>query len=238
MALPKINETLNFSMTIPSTGEKVKYRPYLVKEEKILLQAHESGDQEACLSAMSDTISACLDQKAGIDVASLATFDLEYMYTQLRAKSVGETSSILIKCKSCEEHNEYVVDLEKLEVVVPPKSNSVVQVTESISVEMRYPTYGSMINGDISEATTDMNSAMNLIASSIVAVLQPDERTDASDVPQKEIMEFLGSMTGSQLALLTEFLGTMPALKHEAKFNCKKCGTENELQLKGLSDFF
>jgi DNA-directed RNA polymerase subunit M/transcription elongation factor TFIIS len=238
MALPKINETLNFSMTIPSTGEKVKYRPYLVKEEKILLQAHESGDYEACLSAMSDTISACLDQKAGIEVNSLATFDLEYMYTQLRAKSVGETSSILIKCKSCEEHNEYVVDLEKLEVVVPPKSNSVVQVTESISVEMRYPTYGSMINGDISEATTDMNSAMNLIASSIVAVLQPDERTDASDVPQKEIIEFLGSMTGSQLALLTEFLGTMPALKHEAKFNCKKCGTENELQLKGLSDFF
>ncbi len=238
MALPKVNETLNFSMTIPSTGERVKYRPYLVKEEKILLQAHESGDYEACLTAMSDTVSACLDQEAGIEVTSLATFDLEYMYTQLRAKSVGETSSILIKCKSCEEHNEYVVDLEELEVVVPPKSNSVVQITESISVEMRYPSYGSLIDGDISAAATDMNSAINLIASSIVAVLQPDERTDASDVPQKDIIEFLGSMTGSQLALLTDFLGDMPALKHEAKFNCNKCGTENELQLKGLSDFF
>jgi RNase P subunit RPR2 len=238
MALPKVNETLNFSMTIPSTGERVKYRPYLVKEEKILLQAHESRDHEACLSAMCDTISACLDQSAEIDVASLATFDLEYMYTQIRAKSVGETSNILIRCKSCEEHNEYSIDLEKLEVVVPNKTKSVVKITDSISVEMRYPSYGSMMTGDISAASTDMNSAMKLIASSIVAVLQPEERTDASEVPQEELIEFLSSMTGSQLALLTGFLGEMPALKHDVKFNCKKCGTENELELKGLSDFF
>lgn len=238
MALPKVNETLNFSMTIPSTGERVNYRPYLVKEEKLLLQAHESGDHDACLQAMCDTVDACLDQNAGVEVASLATFDLEYMYTQIRAKSVGETSNILIRCKSCEEHNEYSVDLESLVVDVPAKGRSVVKITDSISVEMRYPSYGSMIGGDIQAASNDMGSALKLIANCIVAVLQPEERIDASDVPQEELLEFLSSMTGSQLAKLTEFLGEMPALKHDAKFNCKKCGTENELQLKGLSDFF
>ena len=238
MALPKVNETLNFSMTIPSTGERVKYRPYLVKEEKILLQAHESGDQDACLQAMCDTVSSCLDANAGVDVAGLATFDLEYMYTQIRAKSVGETSNILIRCKSCEEHNEYSIDLEQLQVDVPSKSKSVVRVTDNISVEMKYPSYGSMMGGDISAANKDMGAALKLIANSIVAVLQPDSRTDASDVTQEELLEFLSSMTGSQLSKLTEFLGDMPALKHQAKFDCKKCGTENELELKGLSDFF
>jgi len=238
MALPRVNETLNFSMTIPSLGTKVKYRPYLVKEEKILLQAHESGDQDACLRAMCDTVAACLDENAKVDVPNLATFDIEYMYTQIRAKSVGETSNILISCKSCEEQNEYSVDLEALKVEVPKGGNSIVSITDTISVEMRYPSYASMIGGEILEANKDMGAALKLIANCIVAVLQPEDRTDAADVPQEELLEFLSSMTGSQLAMLTEFLGEMPALKHQAKFNCKKCGTENELELKGLSDFF
>ena len=88
MALPRINESLNFNMTIPSTGERVKYRPYLVKEEKVLLQAFESKDTEMCLQAMSDTIASCLDPNSNVDVSTLATFDIEYMFTQLRAKSV------------------------------------------------------------------------------------------------------------------------------------------------------
>lgn len=118
MALPRINETLNFTMTIPSSGEKVKYRPYLVKEEKVLLQAFESKDSKTCLEAMVDTIAACLDERAGVDVAKLATFDVEYMFTQLRAKSVGEISTILLGCSSCEERNEYDVNLETLEIEV------------------------------------------------------------------------------------------------------------------------
>jgi DNA-directed RNA polymerase subunit M/transcription elongation factor TFIIS len=238
MALPRVNETLNFIMTIPSLGQKVKYRPYLVKEEKILLQAHESGDHDACLRAMCDTVSACLDPDANINVTNLATFDIEYMYTQIRAKSVGETSTILISCKSCEDRNEYTVDLESLIVEVPKSKDNLITITDTISVEMRYPSYASMIGGEILEANKDMGAALKLIASCIVAVLQPEERTDAGDVPQEELLEFLSSMTGSQLAQMTEFLGEMPALKHQAKFNCKKCGTENELELKGLSDFF
>lgn len=239
MALPRVNETLNFNMTIPSTGERVKYRPYLVKEEKVLLQAFESKDTSMCLQAMSDTISSCLDPSANINVSDLATFDIEYMFTQLRAKSVGETSTIMIRCKNqeCKEANEYHIDLDTLNVEVP-KSKNIIKITDCISVEMRYPTYSTLLNGDVENAEKDMGSALKMICKSIVAVLTPNERIDARDQSEEELMEFIQSMTATQLKQLTSFLEGMPALKHDAVFNCKKCGTENELQLKGLSDFF
>ena len=113
MALPKINEHLNFTMTIPSLGKAVKFRQYLVQEEKILLQAFESKDTETCLRAMTDTLEATIDPREKINVSALATFDVEYMFTQVSAKSVGETSTILINCKKCDEQNEYQIDLVK-----------------------------------------------------------------------------------------------------------------------------
>lgn len=237
MALPRINETLNFTMTIPSTGQTVKYRPYLVKEEKVLLQAFESRDTEMCLQAMSDTIASCLDQDAGIHVPSLATFDIEYMFTQLRAKSVGETSTVLVSCKECDEQNEYSIDLEAIQVEVP-KNNNVIKLTDDISVEMTYPTYETLINGDAQNAEKDMGSALKVIAGSIKAVLTPEERIDARDQAEEEVLAFLQSMTANQLKLLTDFLENIPAMKHQIHFKCKKCGTDNEMELKGLSDFF
>lgn len=239
MALPRINETLNFNMTIPSTGERVKYRPYLVKEEKVLLQAFESKDTEMCLQAMSDTIASCLDPNSSVDISNLATFDIEYMFTQLRAKSVGETSTIMIRCKNqeCKEANEYNIDLDTLNVDVP-KGKELIKITDDISVEMCYPKYSTLVTGEVEDAEKDMGAALKLLSGCIVAVLTTEERIDARNQTEKELIEFLESMTATQLKGLTSFLENMPALKHDAKFNCKKCGTENELQLKGLSDFF
>ena len=239
MALPRVNETLNFTMTIPSTGQKVKYRPYLVKEEKILLQAFESKDTEMCLQAMSDTIASCLDQDAGVNVGRLATFDIEYMFTQLRSKSVGETSTILIRCKNqeCNHGNEYHIDLDALSVDVP-KGKNVIAITDNIAVEMRYPTYQSLATGDLDQGQQDMGAALSMLAKCISAVLTEDERIDVTTQSEEEVQEFIQSMTATQLKLLTGFLEDMPALKHTAQFKCEKCGTENELELKGLSDFF
>lgn len=237
MALPLVNETLKFSMTIPSTGQRVQYRPYLVKEEKILLQAFESKDTKMCLSAMIDTIKSCCIEAEDIDIARLATFDIEYMFTQLRAKSVGETSTIIIRCKECDESNEYVIDLDSLQVEMP-NGKPIVEVSKGISVEMSYPTYASIMTGDLLEAERDMSSAIKVIANSIKSVLTEKERIDARDCTEKELVEFVESMTASQLKGLTEFLENMPALKQQAEFKCKKCGEHNELELKGLSDFF
>lgn len=239
MALPRINETLQFSMTIPSTGETVKYRPYLVKEEKVLLQAFESRDTAMCLQAMSDTIAACLDPNANVDVSRLATFDIEFMFTQLRAKSVGETSTIVIRCKNkeCHHGNEFSIDLDALTVDVP-KGKNIIKITDNISVEMRYPTYDSLVSGDVENTQNDMNGALKLLCGCIAAVLTDEERIDTSGQSEEELMEFLQSMTATQMKSLTEFLQDMPALTHTAQFKCEKCGTDNELELKGLSDFF
>lgn len=237
MALPRINETLNFTMTIPSLGKTVKYRPYLVKEEKVLLQAFESKDTKTCLEAMVDTIGACLDPRENINVSKLATFDIEYMFTQLRSKSVGENSTIFISCKDCKEHNEYTIDLESLNVEMQNNDN-IVDITDSIRVEMKYPSYETMLSDDIINAQGDMSVAIDMIAASIEAIHTDQERFDCENQSEEEVKEFILSMTATQLQGLTDYLSNIPALKHNAKFNCIKCGVENELELKGLSDFF
>ena len=237
MALPRINDTLNFTMTVPSTGDRVKYRPYLVKEEKVLLQAFESGDVQTCLEAMIDTLDACIDEKQNIDIGSLATFDVEYMFTQVRSKSVGERSGIQIKCKSCEEPNGYSLDLDELKVEVSTTAN-LIKINDDISVEMKYPTYRSLIGSENGSEVTDTDTALKMLAASVDAVLTDDERIDCKDQSQEEMVDFLSSMTAGQLQKVSAFLEDMPALKHLAVFDCEKCGEHNELELKGLSDFF
>ena len=171
MALPKLNETLNMTMVIPSTKKRVKFRPYLVKEEKILLQAFESQNLQLILDTMCDTIESCLDPKENVQVSDLATFDVEYMFTQIRSASVGEHSTILSKCKNCETENPIKVDLSSLEVEVNDVDN-VIDITDDISVEMKYPTYHGIANPN-SEITdeNDPETIMNIVASSISAVL-------------------------------------------------------------------
>ena len=238
MALPKINETLNFSMKIPSTGKTVKYRPYLVKEEKVLLQAFESGDTKTCLEAMVDTLNACIDPKTKVSVDELATFDVEYMFTQVRSKSVGETSNIVVKCKECEGDNQYQVNLDDLKVEVKDV-DSVIDITDTISVKMKYPTYASILEGDVDKLSeSDTDTALDMISSSIETVMTEDEVIDCAGQTKEEMVEFVSSMTATQLQGISKFLENMPALKHEIHFDCEHCQTRNEVELKGLSDFF
>jgi len=238
MALPKINETLNFSMKIPSTGKTVKYRPYLVKEEKVLLQAFESGDTKTCLEAMVDTLNACIDSKSKFSVDELATFDVEYMFTQVRAKSVGETSNILVKCKECSKDNAVSVNLDELHIDVS-KADNVIDVTDSISVKMKYPTYGSILEGDVDKLQeSDTETALEMIASSIETVMTEDEVIDCATQDRAEMLEFVSSMTAGQLQGISKFLEDMPALVHDISFDCEHCAAKNEVQLRGLSDFF
>ena len=237
MALPRVNEVLKFTLTIPSTGQKVKYRPYLVKEEKVLLQAFESQDVKACLQAMSDTIEACLDDKKKIEVSKLPTFDLEYMFIQIRGKSVGESSDILVSCKECGEQNEYCIDLNDIKVQGDKKTSNVIDITDSIKVEVGYPSYEMMMNREDEDGTT-VDNALEILADTIEAVHTSEERITVREQPREELMEFLNSMTASQLKSLSEYIETMPKLKHDVNFKCKKCGTENSITLQGLTDFF
>ena len=241
MALPKINEHLKFTMEIPSTGKKVKYRPYLVKEEKILLQAFESQSMEVCLEAMCDTLESCIESKQKVDVASLPTFDLEYMFLQVRSKSVGETSDIMMKCKNedCKEENRVNVDLSAVEVDYN-RNDSFIEITDGIKIEMTYPRYKSLVGMQEEEGKEEVNmdGVVGLLRDCMVAVHTEDERIDCSEQSKEELDIFISSMTSTQLQKLTSFLENMPALKHDVAFKCTKCGTMNEVHLKGLADFF
>jgi nucleoid DNA-binding protein len=238
MALPRMNETLGLTMTIPSTSKKVKFRPYLVKEEKILLQAFESQDLNLILNTMCDTIESCLDESSNVSVADLATFDVEYMFTQIRSASVGENSTIVLKCEKCETDNNVSVDLSELKVDVSDV-DKVIELTDQVSVEMKYPSYrGITSEGNIVSEDTDPEQIISVLATSIDAVLTEDERIEISSQSPEEVKEFLNSLTTAQFQKLGTFLEEMPQLEHTAEFECSNCKTQNKLELKGLADFF
>ena len=238
MALPRINETLKFSLTVPSTGQTVKYRPYLVKEEKVLLQAFESQDLKMILTTMCDTISSCLDDREEVDVLDLATFDVEYMFLQIRASSVGENSTVVMKCKECETENPVSFDVSTIEVDVG-EVDSVVEITDEVSVEMQYPSYKGVATGATKEIDEkDPDSMIRMIADSIAAVLTEEERIDTSEIKAEEVVDFLDSLTANQFKKITDFLEGMPKLTHDVEFNCENCNHLNKAQLSGLADFF
>lgn len=245
MALPKLNQTLNFKMKIPSTGKTVKYRPYLVKEEKVLLQAYESGDTLTALESMVDTIAACVDPKEKLDVAALTTFDVEYMFLQVRSKSVGETSTIILRCDKCEHENPVKFTIDGIEVDMKDQDN-IIELNDDISVEMKYPSYQTLMKDDMianaenagEDGDVDAQTAFAMLAGSIAAVLTEDERIDLEDQSKEEVEEFLNSMTTAQLQSVAEFLENIPSLEHDVKYKCTECSEQNTVKLKGLADFF
>ena len=144
MALPKLNDTPKYSVTIPSTQATVRFRPFLVKEEKVLLLAMESDDSNDIILAILDTISACVADN--IDVKKLTTYDIEYLFTQIRSKSVGETTTVGIECESCKESNQVTVDINSIQVQGLDKVNYNISLSADMELELNHPTYTDIVN--------------------------------------------------------------------------------------------
>lgn len=232
MALPKLNDTPKYEITVPSTGQKVRYRPYLVKEEKVLMIAFETGDQKQTLRAIVDTLNTCIQDD--IDVNSLTTFDIEYLFTQIRSKSVGESATVLLVCDGCQHKNERSIEIGDIKVNTE-SVNKVIELTPSVSVQMKYPSYDDIQSSDLDG--DELEVGFSLVATCIDAILTEDERVSAKDVSKEELGEFIESMTQDQFKRIGEFLETMPAMTHVENFACEKCGTKNEVVLKGMQDF-
>ena len=230
MALPLLNDTPKYELKIPSTGKKVKFRPFLVKEEKVLLVAAESKDPNLMISTIIDTIKACVQSNVNVD--SLTTFDLEYLFIQLRAKSVGERAPLKIKCESCEAENDYEVDFDDIKCVVKQKDN-VIKLTDDISVEMKYPSYNELRDTDDEE-----EAGLNVLHSCISAVLTPDDRIDVADEPVESVKNFINSMTADQFKKISEFATNIPKVEYDIDFDCEKCGEHTHIELRGVQDFF
>jgi len=233
--LPKI-ATPKYDMIVPSTGESIKYRPYVVKEEKVLLIAMESQSDEGIETAVMDIISSCVESP--INMKSMTTFDIEFMFVNLRAKSVGEGIKVDPPCEHCEEVNKDLkIDLAK--VIVKGLEEDVdmhVKITDDISVDIQWPTMKNRLTEDDMKTGTD--TLINMVARSIGTIYSGEETFAASDSSKKELVEFVESLGSDQFNALLEKVSKAPELSYVLEFKCVSCKKDNKIELKGLSDFF
>jgi len=234
MALPKLVSS-KYTLTVTSTGEVVEYRPYLVKEEKVLMTAFESKDKSQMIAALRDTIAGCTEGKVNID--TLAIFDFEYIFLKLRSKSVGETSKIGVKCTACDARNEVEVNLEEVNVSKAQKKNNKVELTDEVGIMLRYPTVKGLYK-QLTHAKTEADQSMATIVSAIESIYDAENVYASENETEKSLMDFLDSLTADQFKKISAFFTDMPKLKHDVKFDCIKCSEKNSITLEGLENFF
>ena len=241
MALPKLN-TPKYEMTVPSTGEKISYRPYLVKEEKILMMAMESDDTNQMVTAIKNVISACTE--GALDVDKMTMFDLEFAFVQLRSKSVGESTTIGVKCNSCDAKNDVDVDLSDVQVDVPKdKKANVIQLTDSVGVKMRYPSVDTVMAAQAkadndSSAASEVENVFDLLVACIDSIYSGDEIFDADQQDRAELLDFLESLNTEQFGRVRDFIENMPTASVTVDFKCVSCSAQNKFDVKGIANFF
>ena len=238
MALPKLNSTPKYEMNIPSTGETVRFRPFLIKEEKSMLIAAESGDNRTILLSLLDTLKACCD--AEINENKLSTFDVEYMFLKLRAKSVGEIAKLKVLCPDDKKsYGNVDVDLTKVEVYVDDTHNNNIVLDESrkLGVVLKYPSLKVIDSGILSD-NIKVSAMYDLIKKSVDHIYEGDKMYYAKDSTPKELDEFIDSLTGEQMRKIQGFFSSMPRLEHKIKVTNPNTKVESEVTLKGLTDFF
>ena len=239
MTLPKIN-TPEYRLNVPSTDEEIRYRPFLVKEEKILLVAQETGTDKATYDAIRTIIkSCCLDQ---IDIDRLPLFDMEYIFLNIRAKSVGEVAKLKVKCPDDEETEvEVEVDLTKIQVQMDDKHDARIQLTEdpNIGVLMMYPNFGTVTKqSQETPKGKETEKLFDMISDCMYQIWNGEETFDAMDYSMKERKSFLDSLNHQQFEKLQNFFETMPTLKQDIEVTNPKTKVTSTLTLQGLASFF
>ena len=237
MTLP-ILETPSYEMTLPSADVKVKFRPFLVKEEKILLQALESEDQKQIINALKEIVSACTF--GVLNVNELPTFDLEYVFLQIRAKSVGEIAKLKVLCPDDKTtYADVSVDLSKIEVQVDDKHTNKIIIDENkkIGMIMKYPTLGS-VDPSTNFTKEQTSQVFALIANSIYQIFEGDKVHLTSDYTKEEINKFIESLSAKAFTEIQNFYTTMPKLTHEIEVENPKTKVKSKVILQGLTDFF
>ena len=239
MSLPKLNVPV-YETVLPSTEKVIKYRPFLVKEEKVLLTAMEDGKNDTIMNAVKEVLKNCIQSK--IDLDKLPTFDLEFLFLRLRAKSVGEEVTIGLKPWGCPQNNgelcdkttEVKVNLEEVKVIKDEKHTSKIMLDDNVGIKMKYPDI-SKINIDTGN---DMETGMKMIHQSIDMIFTSEETHERDTISEKELEDFIDSLNTEQFAKIRTFFDTMPQLKHTAKYTCSTCGEEKETTITGLNSFF
>ena len=232
MALPQL-ATAKYELTLPSTGEKVEYRPFLVKEEKILMIAQSTGEQKDILLAVEQIIDTCTFGK--LNVKTLPMFDLEYVFLQLRSKSVGAETEVQVTCPDDRETKVPVkINLEEIQCIKEVGHDNNIKLTDTIGVVMDYPRVTSIQFMQDNDAQT----AFDIIKDCVRQIYDLENVYDKQDMDSKELDEFLESMSHDQFEKIQEFFNTMPKVKHTVKVKNPNTGVESDVVLEGLSSFF
>ena len=240
MALPKLNVPV-YEAVLPSTEKVIKYRPFLVKEEKILLTAMEAGEDSAMIPAVKQIINNCVE--GNLDVDKLPTFDIEYLFLRLRAKSVGEQVTLGLKpwgCPKnkgelCENSTQVNVNLEEVNVIKTENHSNKIMLDDKIGIQLSYPDMSKL--GKVDKIDT-AEAGMNIIKDCIDMIYTEEEMYERGTFTDKELDEFVESLNTQQFTLIKNFFDTMPVLKHTVKYKCEICGEDKETTIQGLNSFF
>ena len=231
MALPRLNDVPKYTLKIPSTNKEITYRPFLVKEQKVLLMALESQDDKQILQAVLDTIEACVLDK--INATNLALFDLEYVFLKIRSVSVGEGAEVTIKCQKCENPVKTKIDLNSITFDKMPENR--IKINDKYTIQMMYPTFNTTISG-VSNSTLAEQVYISALGC-LDKLLTNDEVIDFKDETEEEKKAFLESLTALQFESIIEFVNNLPRLRKEVEYKCEECNTINKTTLEGLQDF-
>ena len=237
MPLPKIT-TSEHELVLPSNGKTVKYRPFLVKEEKILILALEGANQKEITNAVKQVIKACVITR-GIKIEQLPAFDIEYLFLNIRAKSVGESIDLLVTCGDDGKTEVAAnVPINDIQVVKSEEHSTDIEIGGGYIVKMKYPSLNQFIETNFTEDTDTVEQSFSIISSCIDMVYNDEEMFTAAECTKKELKEWVESLTSAQFAKIEKFFETMPKLQHTLKVVNPNTKKENTVVLEGLTDFF
>jgi len=232
MSLPTLS-TPTYELVVPSSKKKIKYRPFVVKEEKILLMALETEDDAQIAAAIKDIISTCVTSK-GFDVDELATFDIEYLFLNIRAKSVGEVIELIITCPDDNETDVKVnINIDDINVEFDKNHKKEIKLTDDLWVEMKYPGIDMFANSQ-----ENIDDTFELISKSIAKIYNSEDVWDETTTTPEEFLTFVEGMNSKQFAEVQKFFDTMPSLKHTVEITNPKTKVKSTYSIEGLSNFF
>ena len=240
MPLPKIN-TPTFELVLPSNGKKIKYRPFLVREEKILVMAMESDDMKQITSAIIDILNNCILTKT-IKIEKLSTFDIEYLFLNVRSKSVGETVEVNVTCPDDGVTQvQMEIDIDSIKVQKDKNHTNIVKLDDNLSMKLKYPSMNEFIENNFDASDTsrsEVSQSLDMITSCIDMIYNEEESWSANDSTKKELSEFIEQLNTKQFKDVEKFFTTMPKLSHTIKVKNPKTNVESTVVLEGLAAFF
>ena len=237
MPLPKITAP-TYEMVLPSSGRKIKYRPFLVKEEKLLIIAMESEDQKQITEALKNVLSNCILTR-GTKVEKMSTFDIEYLFLNIRGKSVGESVEVLITCPDDNKTKvPVVIDLDAIKVIKNPDHKKDIKLDDKLTLRMKYPSLDEFIKNNFDVDNIGVTESFDMIIACMDQIYNEEESWTSSDCTKKELSNFLDQLNSKQFKEIEAFFDTMPKLSHTVKIVNPETKVESEILLEGLASFF